>query len=638
MDQRGRGLALTGYLTALGCFHQNMAAYFKAWGVGPEVASVVLFGFPAALYLFLQMKADAGEETYKIAGPRPLAAIPLMSLFLIALPLLSTGLAVAGNDSNPSKPGGMAVNMTENPWLGVALIGCFALVFFWRKRSPKTKRRHLRGKQLLFSRKMDPVPKSPDETDRGALFWGGVPLPREAARLHFAVAGVTGSGKTLTMRLLMQSVVARIGQGKDTRALIYDAKGDSPSLLRGMGAKKIHTLNPFDKRCVAPDLAADFTSPAAALQLATLLIPENPKASQPFFANAARNILTKVVMSFLRTAPGKWDLRDVILATQSKASLIEVLQRVPESAGALIYLEREDTARDILSTLAARLAPFELIAAAWYRASGKLSLRNWLKEESILILGNDESLRTAIQAVNRLLVQRLSELCLQQSESPTRETWFFLDEVREAGKFEGLGRLLTNGRSKGVCVCLGFQDIEGMRDAYGERLANEMLGQCSNKAVLRLESEGTATWASALFGQREVLEESTSAAASLNGLKGTRSNNMSLAIKKTENVLVSEFLDIPPTNFKNGLTGYYQTPYTGAFRQTLSGPWLKARLLRADPKTANQAPRGEGDQYLPPWSEADRRRLSKDPKFPSAEKVQSTPSSSRTEVGILAGL
>ena len=467
----------------------------------------------------------------------------------------------------------------------------------------------MRGKQLHEAQEVATLSRKPDESDEGALVWGGMALPREAARLHFAVVGVTGSGKTLTLRLLLQSVVARIGHVRDTRALVYDAKGDLHGLLSGMGAKTIHTLNPFDERCVAPDLAADFTSPACALQLASLLIPENPRASQPFFDNAARCLLTKVIISYLRTAPGAWDLRDVILATQSKAVLTEVLGRVPDCVSALVYLERQDTAHDILSTLASRLAPFEIIAAAWHRARRRLSLRQWLKEDSILVLGNDESLRMALQAVNRLLVQRLSELCLHQSESKTRETWFFLDEVREAGRFEGLGRLLTNGRSKGVCVCLGFQDIEGLREVYGERLANEMLGQCSNKAVLRLESASTAAWAAGHFGQREVLEESTSAGANLAGMRRSISSSMSLAIRKTENVLPSEFLDIPPTNPRNGLTGYYQTPYTGAFRRTLSGPWLAARLQEPDQRLPNQQHRREADQYLPLWTVADRERL-----------------------------
>ena len=425
----------------------------------------------------------------------------------------------------------------------------------------------------------------------------------------------------------------QIGNGKDTRALIYDAKGDLYSLLAGMGATNIDTLNPFDERCVAPDFAADFTSPAAALQLATLLVPENPKASQPFFDNAARTILTKVILAFIQNAPGAWDLRDVILATGDRERLTELLGSTPQTTSALQYFEREESARDVMSTLASRLAPFELIAAAWSKATKKLSLREWLTDESILILGNDESLRAAMQAVNGLLFQRLSELSLKQSESDTRETWFFLDEVREAGKLEGLGRLLTNGRSKGVCVCLGFQDIDGMREVYGERLANELIGQCNNRAVLRLESETTAEWAAKYLGVVEVLEESTSESENQNGLRQALSSSKSLAIKQSYNVMPSQLLDIPLTDRTNGLTGYYQTPFTGAFKQTLTSAWLTKHLQEPDVRVRNTMPRDEADQYLQPWENADTERLTKNHTKPSTRNELESGG-----FGVLAGI
>ena len=66
------------------------------------------------------------------------------------------------------------------------------------------------------------------------------------------------------------------------------------------------------------------------------------------------------------------------------------------------------------------------------------------------------------------------------------------EEVREAGKLDGLSRLMTKGRSKGVCAVLGFQDIDGLRDAFGDKKASETTAMCSHKAFLCLESGETA--------------------------------------------------------------------------------------------------------------------------------------------------
>ncbi|MFX8836738.1 type IV secretion system DNA-binding domain-containing protein, partial [Acinetobacter baumannii] len=78
-------------------------------------------------------------------------------------------------------------------------------------------------------------------------------------------------------------------------------------------------------------------------------------------------------------------------------------------------------------------------------------------------------------------------MILAREEQPTtakdsgmQQAWFFLDEVREAGELDGLSRLMTKGRSKGACVVLGFQDIDGMRDVYGDQVANEICAQCNN--------------------------------------------------------------------------------------------------------------------------------------------------------------
>ena len=51
-------------------------------------------------------------------------------------------------------------------------------------------------------------------------FW-----PRHIAERKFLYAGMSGSGKTLSMRLLFQTVAMGFKRGVPRRALVYDAKG-----------------------------------------------------------------------------------------------------------------------------------------------------------------------------------------------------------------------------------------------------------------------------------------------------------------------------------------------------------------------------------------------------------------------------
>jgi len=71
-------------------------------------------------------------------------------------------------------------------------------------------------------------------------------IPEASATKHFLFVGTTGSGKTLSLRMLMQSVLPTV-ESRDARALIYDSKQDMLSILEGTRlGSKIYILNPFD--------------------------------------------------------------------------------------------------------------------------------------------------------------------------------------------------------------------------------------------------------------------------------------------------------------------------------------------------------------------------------------------------------
>ena len=472
---------------------------------------------------------------------------------------------------------------------------------------------HLRGRNLSTGREAQwNLARSLESSDPG-LQLGRLVVPSPVAYSHAAIVGATGSGKTLVQRLLMQSVLPRIGQGFGHRALIYDAKQDVLSVLAGMKLScPIRTLNPLDARAAAWDMAADITSPASAFQVASLLIPESKGDSNPFFSSAARHLLYGALVAFIQKPGGRWTFRELLLTLREPVRLKYHLEKCEATRHLLQYFEHTGTSQNILSTMLTYLAPFEVIAATWDHAPQSLSLTRWIEEESILVLGNDEANRTAVEAMNRLIFRRLSEIILSQPElsrfeADSRRTWLFLDEVREAGKLEGLSRLLTKGRSKGAAVVLGFQDIAGLHDVYGKDVAEELVGQCSIKVILRLNSPDTAAWASRLIGSREVIESRRSQSHDCRSplpTLGPTGETLSHGVATRRVVLESEFFDLPVTSPPTGLTGFFITPLTGAFKEHLPGSWLNEHLLAPDPNTPNFIPRPAQDQYLRPWSAA----------------------------------
>ncbi len=197
------------------------------------------------------------------------------------------------------------------------------------------------------------------------------------------------------------------------------------------------------------------------------------------------------------------------------------------------------------------------------------------------------------------ILGRSVELVLNGPEVDDWRTLYVLDEVAKAGKLDSLGGLLAKGRSKGVSAVLGFQDMDGLRAVY-DKGADELVGQCATKALLRMESPGTAEWASRVVGQTEQWEHQVTTAPAGDSTTHQRT--------KRDGVLPSEFLSLPPASRDGGLSGYFVVPEVGAFHRTVP-PRAIGDLLRPKGEEADFVPRPVEEQYLRPWTEDDLRRL-----------------------------
>lgn len=496
-------------------------------------------------------------------------------------------------------------------------------------------------------------------------------IHRKYGTEHFQVVGTTGSGKTVIAKELMASV---LDAPSPVRMCLYDPKteflpvlykllGDDSRAVQA-GRSRVKVLNPLDERAYAWDIAKDIKSPVAARQVATNLFPsESPSTpDNTFFMNAAIDVLTTVILIFVNCMPNlaSWTLRDVFLAAMNETYLrflfdyadksgkfeFPTLSRVKKS-----YIDTDPrTAANIASTICTNLAVFEPIAACWdaaRKAGRTISLAEWVMDEShdILVLGNDETARASIDAVNRTLFKRISELVVgkrestfDERESGANQTWIVLDEAREAGPLDGLRSLLNKGRSRSACVALFYQDIQGLIDVYGESVADEITGQSNNAAFLRIVSPATAKRAVESFG-------TSLGTGRGNGISFGDTPNFSHNTNEEERPLLysSDFMYLPPAGVDNGISGYYRLAgyhpknRRDAFAMFMPEDFKKAKRRSDEPERdpvwlSSFMPRPVADQYLQPWNTDDWDRLGLPGEPPSWRTAEASPGPSVSEL------
>ncbi|MGE0414903.1 MAG: type IV secretion system DNA-binding domain-containing protein [Verrucomicrobiales bacterium] len=484
----------------------------------------------------------------------------------------------------------------------------------------------LSGPQLIPMARAQEIATTELAPGEPSIFWAGLLIPESSAPEHFCIVGSPGSGKTLSMQLLMLSVLPRILPGSNRRAIIYDAKRDTRSVLAGMGiSAPVVMLNPFDRRCSPWHMARDIPDGATAQQIASILIPKSGHESQPFFIEAAQAVLGGLLEAFGQIAGDRWTLRDVVLTlryTHRIAAILDACEHTRYIGAKFITGSKRDS--DIEATIETVMRRFAFVAAAWHHSTEKpVSLADWLKSDSVLILGSDPGFDTILVDLNRAIFRRLTELVRKQSEVKPRDrqTWFFIDELRNAGHLSDLDKFLVEGRSKGACLVLGFQDIEGLRDNYGEKGANEIVGACANKVFLHNGDQMTIKYATEHFKSQDILEtrvsqsHSEGSSSSAGGGSSNTQQGHSVSRQRVTRPVVSEGLlkALPkPKKGSRGIAGYCDTACVGTefpYRMELTPEFLEKVLPHPDESIPNLIPRESAELLLPDWTADDLRRL-----------------------------
>ena len=463
---------------------------------------------------------------------------------------------------------------------------------------------------LRLGRTPTPAPLPPPNPNR--IWWAGLFLPEAEVGGHAAIIGSTGSGKTVTIESLEETILQKIRPGSDRRAVIFDAKREKYSRLMNLNlAVPVLLWDPMDSRAVAWDIAADIKTPADARQIAAGLIREGKSDNDRFWLKATRNVLGGVLWVFAVHCPGRWTLHDVLLVMRYPNRISFVLRLLPETAHLWSAEYRDErTVSNLIESFHSFLQDYETVATLWLHSEKKLSLREWVKSESVLLIRTHPRFAAILQPIQQTMLDLLFDLLLSNPDSRTRRSWFELDEVAELPKLRNLLKAMNLGRSKGISILLGLQAIESFVTLYDENEAKAILGQCRNKTFLRTDSHETAEYAAKHFGEVQwlITKVTESQSHSANG-GSTRSSSVDHSTSREPVLMTSEFMGIAPPSETQPVVMFNDVPSIGCFAASIPLQNILDCLTPPNLRIPNVVDAPDEWQRCPEWKRSDLKRL-----------------------------
>ncbi|MGI9353940.1 MAG: type IV secretion system DNA-binding domain-containing protein, partial [Rhizobiaceae bacterium] len=261
-------------------------------------------------------------------------------------------------------------------------------------------------------------------------------------------------------------------------------------------------------RSLVWDVAADCRVKQDARELAARFVPAS---SDPMWSQAAQEIFVACLVH-LQTIKGTgWGWADLAAEVTSDVDRLAEHAKT-HNPNALRLLNQPDskTTHSILTTFQTHMNIVSALAEAWPDASAeRFSIREWLHNpvpRRPLILQQDPGYpqlsRIWIGSMLGLLASAVGSPTL--TESQERRVWLFLDEFPQLPPIKQFPTFLELGRSKGVAVVIGAQDIAQIRAAYGPDQAKSWFGMMGTKVITRINTSEAAEDISRMIGTQEI--------------------------------------------------------------------------------------------------------------------------------------
>jgi len=323
----------------------------------------------------------------------------------------------------------------------------------------------------------------------------GIKFPPNAVEAQTVISGTVGTGKSNSIKELLATVRANGG-----RAIIYDKMG---GFVRDFYDETTDVIvNPFDARSRVWSPFFEAERAEFFTQVAEVMLPTPPGASDPFWTQAARIVFDYAAQQIWSSGNfSNKALREAILNIPG-----EELARLIQSTPGRHFLNEEiaKTAGSIRANLISELRFLEFL-----RDDGEpFSIRKWVKEEQggFVFLTGDAEHSAATRNIVSTIFEIAANALMTMSESNDPRVWFIMDEVPTLNRMPFLPKSLAEIRQFGGAFVVGYQVYSQLEDIYGDKGAQSIAGNLNNRIVFNTPDHRTADLFSQSLGSEDVEE------------------------------------------------------------------------------------------------------------------------------------
>lgn len=530
-----------------------------------EIGVICLIAQAALIGILSHLFVDTLHRQLAWKYPIAVAAHYLYLKPVFNLPMQGQIMPVAGAEiaatsiSEIYKSGGWAISFLAS--FGAWFLAPVVLRYFSKRTSNIKEDEHIRGAKLIAESEIEA------QTDgTGILPIGSITISEDLSRRHILVAGQTGSGKST---LINQQIGAI--QRANRRCIANDFKCEV--VERYYRPDKDLILNPLDARGLGWTIFNELQSKPDLSAISGSLIPQ-AKGEDRFWSAAAQDVLRGVMACCFndgkRTNAALWQA-----LTSSISDIAKMCKSTTSGQAGYSYIQ------DASGKQAAGVIAVLMSYTSWleYATDGPFSLRDWAGNASgqtIYITTREEvsnTLRPYLSLFADLAGKRF--LALPDNTDSSNSIYLVLDEFGNMQKLPTVKRLLTAGRSKGVIVTIGVQELAGIESIYGREDTRTIINNCGTKMVMNLGDPEAAKFFSELAGEEEYWQASTQYSISQDDAKGGENHSRQIQVRKI--ILPSSIMRLPVGQ------GYMMLP--GGNPALVEVPWAEdnKRIIKNKP-------------------------------------------------------